>query len=236
MTVEEILAALATEVGTDKAKAKDVAKQLRATVPALGQELLNTGAAIAKRDSTTATATLTKERDDALADAQALRTEFDEFKTKTPDAAAIETRAAEKYGKRIKTLEESAAAKDQKVKGALARVTRERLIAQLIAGGTDPDYAREVLGARHADRIVVDDEGAVRVLQLGGADPYDADTEDAAVVLLAADVGKTVPAKFVLTNADSGGGTGGRNGGTTGFTEAQLAERKRATGMYRGVV
>lgn len=78
----------------------------------------------------------------------------------------------------------------------------------------DPEWAADVARARWGNRLAPKDDGGVRVLKLGEEMEYDAPDAKTAVKLLAADARKTVPARYVLTNTDTGGGIA--NGGAYG--------------------
>lgn len=228
MTYAEALTAIAEHIGDDAVKAKEVAKALRTTVPVLGQELLNAGAALQKKESQKDLDAATKRATDAEAGKAAVDAELDEVKKKTPDLATVEAGWKERIAKQKKDHETELSARDQKLADAFAGRVKESLITRLVAKGVDGDYAREVAAVKYRDRIDAKPDGSVRVLQVGGTLPYDAADEEGAIEALAKDVLKTVPAKLVTSPADSGGGSGGGGGGGGGRqTEAQLREEKQ---------
>jgi len=231
MTLDEILVAIAAFVGGDPDKAKEVAKKMRehADTRDVAQELVQYGAGKKKGQLDGDIATLTRQLETTKQELEELQTAFDDFKAKTPDVAKVEQELTAKHTRKLQEKDAQLAAKDQTLKGALTRGARERLVTLLSTEHkVDPEYAREVMASKYADRFVVGDDGRISVLQPGSTDSYDADTDDAAVALLAAQVAKTAPAKFVNTNADRGAGSrSGQGGGSTQKTAEEVKETKR---------
>lgn len=214
MTLDEILAALAEHVGDDKAKGDEAAKAIREKVKLVSQPLINVGSALKKEETK-------KEIADLKATVETLTQELDETKATLettnatkPDVQKLEADLTAKWQKKVDDLKKQLAGKDESLKGALRRGSIKALTAELIKAGIDPEYAKEVLAAKHAGAIEIGDDGSITVKGLDGI-ALDGD-EDAKVAALAADVRKQVAPKWVLTNADSGGGvgSGGRSGST----------------------
>lgn len=232
MEPSEIIAAINAHVGGDKAKAKEFAKDMRANAPAAAQALMNAGASVKERDLDGRLRTLEKERDDALKELEDVTTEFSEHKSKTPDVATMEARERAKWEPKVKERDEKLKQKDETLRNALKRVSLTKLEAEAVKIGVDPDYAKEVLRTRYADRVTVADDGTIGVLQLGETAEYDAPSEDEKIAALAADIRKAVPSKFINTNADTGAGIRGGSGGAIGLkTVEQIRQEKRDTGF-----
>lgn len=238
MTLAEIVAALNAEIGDDKAKAKEAARLLRSDSKSVAQLLINVGAGQKSGETQTKVSQLEQERDELRDKLEATEQEYTEFKTRTPDAAAIEARLNTKWGAKVQAKEDEVKATRDTLRKALGGGTMQKVVSRLVTKyGIDEDYAREVLAQRHADRIAVGDDARIGVLQLGEATEYDAATEDEKIDALAADIRKTVPPKFVNTNADSGSGVrNGAGGAVVAKTVEQLAADMRATGRYRGTL
>lgn len=157
----------------------------------------------------------------AEARVEELETQLAEAQAKVPDAAKLEERLTREWTRKVD-------AATRRAEAAEVALTKERGDGFRTAFGTalrdldvDPDYADEVLAGRYADRHVVEPDGTRRVRKPGEDTAYDADDVTAAVKLLAADVVKTVPPKFLLSNADSGGGVtnGGAGAGGSGANQ-----------------
>lgn len=235
-TLDEILAALAAEVGDDKAKAKEIAKALRAKVGPLAQVLIDVGAGKKKGEVDKDIERITKERDDAIGERDELTTELEELKKKTPNTQEIEAGVTKRFEKKIAEKD----AKIAELSGSLTgerRATRMTRLARRLESEhrIDPEWTETALDAKYSDRLVFGEDGTAKVLQLGGTEAYDAESEDAAIEKLAADIAKKVPERFVLTGADSGGGVGngtGNRGGSSAANRQKLIDEKRKSGEY----
>lgn len=235
MDLTELLAQLGAIVGTDKDKAKEVATAMRnhAEASLIAQDLINFGAGKKKSDMDREVTRLTTAKEAVEAELEALRTEFDEFKAKTPDVAAVEARLKGQYDRRLAEKDGVIDTQARNLKGALTARLREKLVNKLsTTHRVDPDYAGEVLAARFGDRFEAQDDGSVRVLQQTGEEEIDGDTEDARIATLAAQIAKDVPAKYVDAAADRGGGTRKPGGATTSSSSDDVADAKRRSGVY----
>lgn len=229
MTEDEIFAAIAEHVGDDKAKAEDFGKKLRERHRSVAQHLINVGSALKKEetkkeiaDLKAAVETLTQERDEAteaLAASNATK----------PDVAKIEADLREKYAKKIDDLKTQLKAKDDTLRGALKKGTLAKFTAELVANGADPEWAETIGASKYGNLIEIKDDGSVLVKSPDGLE-YDGD-EAVKVKAFATDVGKLVPPKFRLTNADTGAGVRGAGGGS-GYDAAkegrEQGEREKA--------
>lgn len=229
MPLDDLLVALGALVSADPKKAKEIATAMRghADTAAIAQELVNFGAGKKKSEMDADVARLTRTVSDLTAEKEAVEAELAELKAKQPDLAALEQRLTAKHTAALRAKDEVIAEKDRTLKGALIARAREKFISALVsAHRVDPEYAREVAAAKHSDRFKANDDGSMSVLQLGSSETIDADTEDAAITTLAAAVSKHIPARYVLSGTDSGGGTrSGQGGGNVaGADQARAAK------------
>lgn len=228
MTLDEALAALAEAVGSDAASIKDAARKLRDTVPALGQELLNAGAAKKKGEVQGDLTRLQSELDAAKALAEETQREFDTYKAKAPDITAVEAT----WKAKLQTAKDEAAKMLAEKDGVIVAKSRGQLRTLLVNKLVDEHHVRRewadmVVAARNESRLVANADGTSKVLQLGRDDEYDAENEDAAITLLAADLAKTVDAEYVTTTVQGGGGMRNTLPGGSGKSEQALLAEKR---------
>lgn len=222
MELSEIIAALNTHVGGDKAKAKEVAKALRADAKDVAQQLINVGAGQKAGETQTKVSQLEQERDELKEKLETTEREFAEHKSKTPDVATVEARERAKWEQKVKAKDDELKAAREQYKGAVGKGGRAKFTRELIALGVDPEYAETVAAAKYGDRFVASDEGTLGVLQLGETTEYDAADEDGKIKALAADVRKIVPPRFINTNADSGAGVGRQGSGGNTYDAAKV--------------
>ncbi|MEO7521507.1 MAG: hypothetical protein ABIW79_06785 [Gemmatimonas sp.] len=228
MTLDEALAALAEAVGSDAASIKEAARKLRDTVPALGQELLNAGAAKKKGEVQADITRLQGELDAAKALADETQREFDTFKDKTPDVAAIEAT----WKAKVKAAQDEAKAKLDEKDGVIVAKSRGALRTLLVNRLVDEHHvnrrwADKVVAAENETRLVAKPDGTSQVLQLGRDDEYDGESVEAKIALLAADLAKSVDAEYVTTNVQGGGGQRGALPGGSSRSERSLVEEKQ---------
>lgn len=234
MEPTEIIAAINAHIDGDKQKAKDFAKAMRANAPVAAQALMNAGASVKERDLDGKFKTLETDRDEWKEKAEALEQEFAEFKTKTPDAAAIEARERQKWEPKVTKERERAeqaatALRDERKKLAVSQFVTLLTTPDERGARVEPKWAQRVVAQEYADRFVVKEDGTLGVLQIGETTEYDGETLEQKVAALAKDARKTVDSGFVLTGADSGSGVRNGGGGTVVKTEAQLAAEMRAS-------
>jgi hypothetical protein len=224
MTLDEILAALAEHVGDDKAKGDEAAKAIRERVKPVAQHLINVGSALKKDEVKADIKKLTEERDAAIQERDEATEAMAAANAAKPDVAKIEADLTTKWSKKVSDLKDQLKAKDDTLRGALRKGTVSKFTAELIANGADPDWAEQVAVSKYGNLIEVKDDGSVLVKSPDGLE-YDGD-EAAKVKAFATDVGKLVPPKFRLTNADSGAGV--RTGGSGSTYDAAKEGREMA--------
>lgn len=167
-----------------------------------------------------------------------LELEKQELSSKAPDFAAKEQQWKDKLATKERELRQQLEAKDAALTKTRRDVELGKFTRHLVEEhGIDPDYANEVLAVKHADRFRFAEDGTPDVLKPGEDTAYDAETVDEKIKLAAADVAKTVKPVFVRTNVDTGGGRGpAGGGGNAGLTPDQIAQAKRQSGRYSGVL
>jgi hypothetical protein len=229
MEISDVVKAVNEFVGGDKAKAKEIAKALRSDAKDVAQLLINVGAGQKSGEVQGKVETLEKERDDLKEQLETVTTEFQEFKTRTPDVATVEARERAKWEPKVKAKDEELKAAREQFRGAVGKGAVAKFTRELIGLGVDPEYAQEVAATRYRDRLAPKDDGSLGVFQLGETVEYDAPDEDAKIKALAADVRKLVKPQWINTNADSGAGVRNGGGGSITQTEEQLAASMRAS-------
>lgn len=163
-----------------------------------------------------------------LADAEQratdLQAKLDELSASKPDVKALEETLNARWQKKLDAEKQRADTAVTTLRQREVALARAEFLAALTApaeDGTrvDPEWAADVADARWGSRLAAREEGGVRVLQLDGDMEYDAPDTKAALRQLAADARRTVPARYVLTNADTGAGvtSGGVVGGAGGY-------------------
>jgi hypothetical protein len=234
--LDDILAALAEYVGDDKTKATEVARALHkneATQPIAqvlisrgsGKKIEQTAAKVAELENKITDLSETiAERDQEL---ETLKTAAPDWKRKLDDQDA---RHARKLG-------EVQAALDAEKKGRRddqIAIHRQRFHSKLQPGIlVDKDYA-DVLMTKHQDRLKLNDEAKLEVLELGSDTAYDAADGQDPIDLLVQDVLRTVPAKFKLAGEPRpGSGVGGGGSGDLHpKTFEQIREQQKRSGLY----
>lgn len=240
MEPAEIIAEINKHVAGDKAKAKEFARALRSDAKDVSQLLINVGAGQKSGEVGTKVTELETKLRETTEKLEETEREFTEFKTKTPDATAIEAREKAKWEPKITKERERADTattqlRDERKKLAVARFVS--LLSTPDDSGTriDPQWAEKVVAAEHGDRFVIKDDGTLGVLQPGETTEYDADTLDKKIAALAKDARKAVPSAYVLTGADSGSGVRGGGGGGVGLkTVEQIRKEKEQNSAFSG--
>jgi hypothetical protein len=232
LTIDEIIAGVNEIIGDDKEKAKELGNALRERSKPLAQHLINVGSALKKEETKAEIerlkgelATATEARDEAV-------TALEGERGKAPDAAKVKEELDAKWSKKVDDLKKQIASKDETLRGALKKGTLAKFTAELVANGADPEWAEQIGATKYGNLIEVRDDGSVAIKSPDGLE-YDGD-ESAKIKAFSGDVGKLVPPKFRLTNADSGGGANNRGSGTTYDaakvgTEMGKAEKAAAT-------
>jgi hypothetical protein len=238
--LSDISALINDYVGDDAAKARDVAQHLRATAPAVSQVLINAGTGIGKGEANgklaeaqRQAATLTVELDNAKA-------RLAELEAAKPDVARIIAETQAPLQRKARDLEQQL----EQARGALHKTLRDQVMEMAVNQATTegdvlPVYG-DVIRARYADRIVIGEDGAPRLLQLGGQDAYDAPDGSikSAVRQFVRDVARETPAEFRRARGESGAGVDPRpaGGGTVATTRQRLMDAKRTDPRFSGIV
>lgn len=225
MDIRETLAQLAG------ANAEEVAAALREVLQPVYQIAFNAGHSTATTKAAAREASL----NDLLAAERekraALEAEIQTLKDKAPDVQAMR----QQYEARISELESQVeSVRTEGIERAKSILQRKAIsdLQAILAGqlGVDPDYA-EVLVSKPGviSRIKVDevgDEFEIAVLQEGREIPIQADKPLRAY---AEELRKSVPAKFVVSRADRGGGSqgGGAGGGLSVFDQIRENAKRR---------
>lgn len=213
MEIAELISEINKHIAGDKAKAKELAKAMRSDAKDVAQLLINVGAGQKSGETQSKVTDLETKLRETTEKLEETERDFTEFKSKTPDVATIEARERAKWEPKVKAKDDELKAAREQFKGAVGRGGRVKFTRELIALGADPEYAEQVAAQKYGDRLNPKDDGSLGVFQIGEQVEYDGD-EDAKIKALAADAYKTVPAKFRLTNADSGAGVRSGGGGS----------------------
>lgn len=172
---------------------------------------------------------LTAERDTAKREADEARDKLEEERKKQPDSATIRAQYEEQERTLKKKHEEREAALNSRIESLLVENAQSDLVRSLKAQGVDEDYAT-VLAAKPEvrARLKADaEESTVEVLQRGKEIPFAPADGQTGVDLLAAELRPDVPAKFVVSKADTGSSTtGGGGGGGTGSFDFDAHRKK----------
>jgi len=225
MTREELVALVAKLVGEPVG---DVAKIIQTTAQGVYQEIFNAG-------HKTATAAERTEKEKLEADLkreQGAREKADsaleKLKGEQPDVAKVHADYAaqiedlnEKHKQELQTERDARAGSEQ------SRTLGDLRTALISAHGLDPDYA-EVLAQKPevAGRIKYDPATGIQIMQAGKDIPFQPGDGHTAIGLLAGELAKDAPAKFVNSGADRGSGTQGSGGGT-GSSGGQYFDKLR---------
>lgn len=238
MTLDEILAALKEHVGDDKEVARTAANALHTQLPSVAQSLIDKGSGHKAGEMKTKVTRLESELAEAKSRADEVQAELDELKAKTPDLAAKEKELEQRWKGKLDAANKKLEEKDAKILDGWKRSARSAFVMELVALNVDPDYASEVLAAKYADRFAFDGDGNRSVLQPGSTNPYAPAEGQDDVKLLAADVLKQVPARYILAGGEGGSGaSGNRGGGGSGGAASvkDIVEKKTARGDYAAV-
>lgn len=235
-SLDELLAGLAEYVGTDKAKAREVAVELktRDVTKPIAEVLLRQG--MTKR-----TADAENQVESLEAKVKELQGELDE-KTQEIDRARSE---APDWKKRLEDTERRAKEKQDALRAELdaertgrredkLAIYRQKFLAELGPDvNVDADYATDTLVPKYADRFRLTEDGKLEVLEPDETTPYDATAGDP-IKALAQDVLRSVKPKFrIMGQANPGGGvTGGASGDVKPRTDDEVRAMQRAKVGY----
>ena len=225
MTLEELLAQLATHA------AADVAAALQTSAPAHFQEVYNKGFAKAKTEYTAKVAEKEAEITRLQGDLSSKETELADLKAKTPDVNTVD----QKWKDHVKDLEAKHAAKiseyETRIQQERFNIQKTQLVAGLIKSGIDSEYAELVAVNKYSSRIRFDKDGNPEFLQKNDIPFTGADTASNMKFLLDEIVAET-PAKFKASGADAGSGASAGGAGSKGYTPEEISDSKRETGIY----
>jgi hypothetical protein len=214
---DEQKAALATLKGADPV---DFADALRADAQPLYQRVFKSGFDEAEgRWKARA-----KEAEGKLAEAETARTEAEQrladAQSKVPDVAKINDEWTQKIAK-LKA-DADAALVTERTARQQERQARTASDLKAALSGLDPDYI-EVVATKHAQRLRYRDDGSLELLEDGGQTPVALAGGKTPVAHLAEEIRQKADAKWVLSNADRGGGVrGGEGGGGGGDVFARI--------------
>ena len=225
-SLEEVLGVIAEYIAEDqdKEKSKEVAHGMlkNPATQAIAQNLVNRG--ISKRAA---------EFQAKLAEVEAQNSRLkDELGEKDEEIQQIRSEQPN-WGKRIEETEKRAKEKQTALEKQLEQerearrndqlaIHRQRFIQKLGPGTkVDKEWAEEVLANKYADRIRLDNEGRLEVLEPGENTAYDAASGDP-IDLLVQDVLKAVPGRYRIMGTPQGGGGEQQRG--TGHVKVRTPE------------
>jgi len=161
------------------------------------------------------------------------KTDLEKLKEKTPDVKEIEQRYETRLTEKDNEIESTKKSANDRIVSIFKSSFKSDFKAELIALNVDPDYASEVLVNKYDDRIQVDiekDEPTVKVLDKDGLTPLQA-TDGKLARLFAEKVKQDVDAKWIVSNADSGGGSdSSKNGSNTSSDWDKYRKRAKPEG------
>lgn len=243
-TLDELLADLNEYVGTDTAKADEVATALRERMKIVSQPLINVGAKLGKRDATGKAAQVQAQLDAAKDELETVKGELAGLKERTPNVRDIEESEKRKWEPRIKQERERADKAEANAKKLREQVFRDKFAAHLtrsdganVRMDDDPLLIR-ALTEQYIDRYVQREDGTEDVLQIDNDTPYDGRTTDDKIAALADAARRKVPAKYLIAATDTGSGVRPTNGSTMGgnlFSQDQIIEKKRQDPAFAGL-
>lgn len=216
MESREIIAAINELVGSDRAKAKEFAKELRSGVGPVAQSLINIGKSQAQSDGGAELDRLKQQVQDLTESVEAKDAEIQQLTAKVPDAAQVEESYRKKWEPKLTKAEQRALEAETRATTLAQQVVVDKALARLLARNeqgqaADPEYVHLIAAEKIRKLVTPKPDGNVGVRTLDGDGEYDGETVDQKVDALIKDFRPTIPAAFVLTNADSGAGV--RNGG-----------------------
>ena len=141
----------------------------------------------------------------------------------------------EKSNQQLKAqAEEASTARAKAAKNYHAKGLKEQIVSKLVEKGVEPEYAREVKAPQLMRRIDVTQTGengeaeySARFMDADGVTPLQAQNGNLADVA-AENVKSSIDAKWIKSNADSGGGAPTENGGTPGGYDPVKAGKEAA--------
>lgn len=164
-----------------------------------------------------------------------LEGENEELKSKAPNLAQREQELKTKHENKVRELQGKIDDLNVKLKTKGREVHLEKFEKALVENHhVFPKYANRVARRDFEDRFDEDESGAPRILKPGETTPYEAESVDRAIELLAADAAKTIDPEFIRSAAGEGGGRRGTPGGSVATTPEQTVQAKKKSGRYAG--
>lgn len=225
MDLKELLAEL---LKLDKAA---VVAALQAEAHAIYQAIFDKG-----HSTATATARTEKERLDG--ELAGVRTQLEqanntikELEKKAPDVATVRTQ----FEQQILTLQnkhkDELKAKDAEIESERRSRAFGDLRVKLIEKGVDPDYAEVTVNKAEVQKRIRIKDKLAEVLQADSEVPLQPGKGQTGIDLLADELHKATPAKFLTSDVDRGSGT--ENGGGGGGSKGGVFDRIRADAKKR---
>jgi uncharacterized membrane protein YqiK len=238
MELPEIIAALNAYVGTDKAKAKEVAKSLRADARDVAQHLINVGAGQKAGEVGGKVDELASKVSELTEQLEAKDEEIAKMRSSAPDVAAQVDAERKKGESKAAKERERAEAAETRATALAKQVAKDKIIARLttpneLGQRADREYAELIAAAKLDDRVVVKADGSIDVLQIGESTAYDGETLDQKIDALVKDFRPSIPASFLLTNADSGAGVRSGGGAGVGLKTLEQIKQEKHTARRR---
>jgi hypothetical protein len=224
MELKELIAGIATYVAGDRAKAKEVVDELRATegTKPVAQQLVDIGQGGKAGELQPKLTKLENDLKEARETIAAKDASIEDLKnSKAPDRKAIEQELRTEFQKKLdgeKKLREEAQANSKALRKKVAVDAFVGLLMKPDDQGVSVEegWARQVVAREFDDRFDEAEDGTQRVLQIGSTLPYDGKHEEQ-IAALAKEARKKVATTYLRTSTDrgsglSGGGTGGSGG------------------------
>jgi hypothetical protein len=243
-TLEEIFADLNDFVGTDTAKATELATVLRERLKTVSQVLINVGAKLGKREQASKITELEGKLAEAKEQLEATQQEFAGYKERTPNVRDVEENEKRKWEPRLQKEKERAEKAEQHARNLRLQVFRDKFASYLtradqanVRVDDDPLIIRALV-EQYVDRYVQNEDGSEEVLQIDNDTPYDGRTLDDKIAALAQAARRNVSSKFLIAATDTGSGVRGPGGGTSNgglLTQEQVIERRRVDPAFSGL-
>ncbi|MBA2672028.1 MAG: hypothetical protein H0U67_16790 [Gemmatimonadetes bacterium] len=236
MELPDILGAIAEYVGDDKDKAREVALAIHKkdeTQP-VAQVLVNRGMTKRTADAAAKVATLEAQISGLKSEVEEKDGEIQQLRTEQPNWGKRVEETEKRYQQRLNEAQQHLEAEKKARREDQLAIHRQRFVSKLGPGTqVDKEWAETVLASKYADRLRLDDEGHLEVLEVGESTPYDAAGGDP-IDLLVQDVLRTVPGKYrILGTPSPGGGTqGGGSAEVKPKSKEELAAARKREGTY----
>lgn len=210
-----------------KLPAADVVTAIKAKANTIYQPIFNDGHSVATAALRQKTADLETKLQTATAEKAQVAGELQEFKTKNPGATELHQQYADKLAAKDQEIErlktEFKTSEQSSRRNTVLGKIRESLKVRVDADKADAIVDRKEL----QDRVQIDDQNTVRVMQTGLSIPFAGDV-DAQVASIVEEIVKTVPEKLLRSDVSAGSGRESTVAGSGGGTpKAKLFESIR---------